>query len=483
MAPNSAEDFNISMKLSLVGIGAVLSSENGYTKIEKIIPGGPAEAEGSLAPGDRIVAVAQEGGEPVDVMDMRLSKVVNLIRGPKGSKVALTVLKGSKGLDALPVQIVIKRDTVMLKESEAKGDIKEFKDASGRTVKIGVITLPSFYMDFDAASKGVADYKSSTRDVAKLLAFFKKQGVDGVVMDLRSNGGGSLFEAISLTGLFIKSGPVVQVRSVSGVDVKEDDDDGAIAYEGPLAVMVNRLSASATEIFAAAIKDYNRGIIIGDSKTHGKGTVQTVLELNDFLAFIGQKFPAGDVKFTNAKFYRINGSSTQLKGVTPDIVFPSFTDSMELGEERLEHALPWDRINPARYKVVDERIPGLLNLLRERSDARVAASKDFKALSSEISQFARLREKKTISLNFEKRWNEYLVEKKLQDEQSKLMRLGDDDLDIPSSSAKDAKDAAKKKEDADLYLKETLNIMADFVAIMDKRPLPKAPPPQTAARK
>lgn len=465
--PRSEEDFNISMKLSLVGIGALLSSEGGYTKIEKIIPGGPAEAAGGLSAGDRIIAVTQEGGETVDIMDMPLQRVVGLIRGKKDSKVTLTVLDGAKGVNAIPRQLTIVRGTVMLTESEAKGttrEIKELKGPDGKPMKIGVITLPSFYMDFDAAFKGDADYKSSTRDVAKFLEQFKKEGVDGVVIDLRSNGGGSLLEAISLTGLFIKSGPVVQVRGVDGIEVKYDDDGGSVVYDGPLAVMVNRLSASATEIFAAAIKDYNRGVIIGDSKTHGKGTVQTVLELKNFLAFIGAKFPAGSVKFTNAKFYRINGSSTQLKGVTPDIVFPSFTDSMELGEERLDHVLPWDSVQAVPYSTAGELLPSLIPALRERSARRVAAGKDFKALAQDIQEYNKIRDRKTVSLNFDSRWQEYLNERKLQEEQTKLMRLTDqndpDGVDLPEDS--------KRKPEKDLYMDEAINITSDLVMAMQR---------------
>jgi carboxyl-terminal processing protease len=463
MTPRTEEDFNIQMKLSLVGIGALLSSEGGYTKIEKVIPGGPAEAEGSLAAGDRIIAVAQEGAEPVDIMDMPLSKVVSLIRGKKGTKVILTVLDGSKGISAIPKQIVITRDTVALTESEAKGVVRDIKGPNGKMLKIGVITLPSFYMDFEAAYKGEADYKSSTRDVAKFLAQFKKDGVDGVIIDLRSNGGGSLLEAVTLTGLFIKSGPVVQVRGVDGTEVKYDEDNGQVAYDGPLAVMVNRLSASAAEIFAAAIKDYNRGVLIGDSKTHGKGTVQTVLELKNFLAFIGAKFPAGSVKFTNAKFYRINGSSTQLKGVTPDITFPSFTDSMEIGEEKLDHALPWDSIPATSYAPVSEVLPSVIPTLRDRSAKRIAASKDFQSLMMDIEANNKIKDRKAVSLNFDTRWQEYLNEKKIQDEQVKLMRLAEDN---DQDSVKT--DDSKKKEEKDLYLDEALNIISDLSVIQQK---------------
>ncbi len=460
MSPRSEEDFNISMRLSLVGIGALLSSEDGYTKIEKIIPGGPAEREGSLGPGDRIVAVAQDGGEPVDIMDMPLSKVVNLIRGKKDTKVTLTVLDAAKGVNSVPHTITIVRNTVMLTESEAKGSIRKVKGPNGRECKIGVITLPSFYMDFDAAYKGDADYKSSTRDVAKFLEQFKAAGVDGVILDLRSNGGGSLLEAVTLTGLFIKAGPVVQVKDLDDTEVKSSDS-GVVAYDGPLAVMVNRMSASAAEIFAAAIKDYNRGVIIGDSKTHGKGTVQALIDIKSILAFIGAKFPAGSLKLTNAKFYRINGASTQLKGVTPDISFPSFTDSMEIGEEKLDHAMKWDCVPPVNYSVWSESFPSIIPALKERSGRRLAASKEFQGLMMDIEAYNKIRDRKSVSLNFNVRWQEYLNEKKIQDEQAKLMKLDDE-------SQAEAK-GDKKKEEKDLYLDESLNIIADMVSAIPAR--------------
>lgn len=453
MAPRSEEDFNIGMQLSLVGIGALLTSEDGYTKIVQIIPGGPADKDKRLKADDRIIAVAQENGEPVDVVDMPLTKVVSLIRGEEGSKVTLTVLEGIKGAKAVPVNIVLTRTKVELKESEAKGELHKVKGPNGGDLNVGVITLPSFYIDFKAAGSGDKNYKSSTRDVKNLIEGFKKKGkLDGLVIDLRTNGGGSLQEAVSLTGLFIKTGPVVQLRDAGGrIDVYKDEDPG-IAYDGPLIVMTNRLSASASEIFAGAIKDYKRGILVGDQKTHGKGSVQTVADLGHYLPYLGYNFPAGSIKLTNAKFYRISGASTQMKGVLPDIAFPTFTDTMETGEDKLENAMKWDSIKPLQHQICDKALPEVAKELKAKSDARINASKEFTALKRDIAYLMKNKNKKTISLNFDQRWKEYLREKDIYEEQSKLLHL-------------DTLTEDKKNRKKDLYLDETLNIMRDYITV------------------
>lgn len=457
MSPRTEEDFNIGMKLSLVGIGALLTNEDGYTKIVKIIPGGPADVDGRLKAEDKIIAVAQENSDPVDILDMPVSKVVEHIRGKENTKVSLTVLDGSKGAGAVPTVITLKREKVRLKESEASGKVHEITQ-NGKKLRIGVITLPSFYIDFEAAWRGDRNYKSSTRDVVNLIReFTAKAPLDGLVMDLRSNGGGSLLEAVTLTGLFIKDGPVVQVKDIKGKSVDEDNDGGKILYGGPLAVLTNRFSASATEIFAGAIKDHQRGIILGDSKTHGKGTVQRVIELEKYTAFLGAKIPVGSIKLTSAKFYRINGESTQLKGVTPDIVYPSFSDTMDIGEEKLPHAMAWDTIQPLNYNVFDPNLPALIPVLKERSEHRIRNNPEFTLLKKDIEAFRKIRDRKTVSLNLEKRWQEYLSEKKLHDEQEKLMRL-----DMGSNSD------ASKKEIKDLYLDETLNVVADYISMNGK---------------
>ncbi|OGV36451.1 MAG: hypothetical protein A2020_01895 [Lentisphaerae bacterium GWF2_45_14] len=465
MAPKTEEEFNIEMRLSLVGIGAVLTSEDGYTRIENIIPGGPAEVDGSLKSGDRIIGVAQGDGEMVDVIDMPLSKVVRLIRGSKGTSVRLKILDGSKGIYADPQIITITRDTVNLKDREAKGRIENFKSLSGRTLKIGIITLPSFYMDFEAAFRGDKDYKSSTGDIKKILEDFNRQKIDGLIIDLRSNGGGSLAEAVTLTGLFIKNGPVVQIKGSFGdIEVKHDEDQ-SISYDGPMIVLLNKLSASATEIFAGAVRDYNRAILVGDSQTHGKGVVQVIYELEKFLSFIGAKFPAGSVKFTNAKFYRVNGESTQIKGVVPDISFPSFTDAMDIGEKSLDYALPWDSISAVPHDSYVDDISKIIPDLSAKSALRRANSKEFKLLEKDIESYKRLMKRKTVSLNEEKRWSEYLKEKQIHEEQKKLMKFDDE-----RGSEFSEKSGLKKEQDpGDIYLKETENIMVDYVDCLNKK--------------
>ena len=443
MAPRTEEDFNIGMQLSLVGIGAVLTSEDGYTKIVQIIPGGPADLDKRLKAEDRIIAVAQENGDAVDVIDMPLTKVVSMIRGAPGTKVKLTILEGVKGAKAVPVTIELTRNKVELKESEAKGKVHTIRNAEGEELRIGVITLPSFYADFQAASSGDPDYKSSTRDVRDLIRSFKKQGrLDGLVIDLRSNGGGSLQEAVSLTGLFIKEGPVVQIRDSSGLVSVYQDEDPSVEYTGPLLVMTNRLSASASEIFSGAIKDYKRGVIVGDQKTHGKGSVQTVADLGNYLRYLGYNFPAGSIKLTNAKFYRINGESTQLKGVPPDIAFPTFTDTMETGEDKLENAIAWDAIREVAHTQYEPTIANTIAELKKRSDERVRNSRDFTMLKRDIAYLMKNKGRKTITLNLEQRWKEYLREKDIYEEQTKLLHL-------------DTPDPKKKNDKKDLYLEET----------------------------
>jgi carboxyl-terminal processing protease len=456
MSPAREEAFNIAMKLSLVGIGAVLVSEDGFTKIVSIIPGGPAERDGRLKPEDRIIAVAQENEEPVDIIDMPLNKVVQLIRGEKDTKVYLTVLPGDKGRHAIPQLITITRNTVELKEQEAAGKIETFKGEDGKERKVGVITLPSFYMDFAAAQSGDPNYKSSTNDVANILKDFNKQGVDGIVLDMRSNGGGSLLEAIKLTGLFITGGPVVQIKDSLGRIMVQEDPDQSVLYSGPMVVLVNKLSASATEIFAGAIKDYNRGVIVGDSHTHGKGTVQTVSVLKDMLSVLGVSFDAGSIKFTNAKFYRINGHSTQLKGVEPHIVLPSFTDYMEIGETHIDYALPWDAIKPVKYISCNNRLDGIVKDLKQKSASRISKAPQFEVLKNEIEAFKLLTAKKEVSLNKATRWAEYLKEKKFKEQQENIVKL---------NRAAGSEDNADKAAKEDIFLKESMNVLIDFIEL------------------
>ncbi|MCP4180692.1 MAG: tail-specific protease [bacterium] len=453
LSPQSSENFNIQMQLSFVGIGALLSSEDGYTKVEKIIPGGPAERANQLESTDRIIAVGNSEKNQIDIIDMPLSKVVNKIRGKKGTNVYLTVLKGSEGTQAIPKIISINRDVVKLKDSEASASIENVKDTNGIKHKIGIITLPSFYYDFQGAFKGKKDFKSSTKDVRKILENFNKEKVDGVVIDLRSNGGGSLKEAIELTGLFIKKGPVVQTKNSRGKVYVEEDPNSQINYSGPLLVLVNKLSASAAEIFAGAIQDYKRGVIVGDKSTHGKGTVQTVVDLARVLSRFNLGFNPGSIKLTNAKFYRVNGSSTQNKGINPDITFHSFTDFMDLGENNLDHALPWDSIEPVSYNENNRHIAEILPELKAKSSERQKNSDEFNKLNNSISLFHKLKEKKDISLNEKKRWNDYQKEKNVLDKQKDISKI------IAINNTKDD----KKDKEKDLFLTESINILSDYI--------------------
>lgn len=457
LSPVTDEDFNISMSLKLSGIGAVLTTEDEYTKIVEIIPGGPADKDGRLQAGDRIIAVAQEGKEAEDILGMSLQKVVQRIRGPVGTPVILTVLKAkSGGVNSVPVKIRLVRDEVMVKDSEAKGEVRMIKGPDGVKRKLGVISLPSFYLDFDAASKGDPNYKCASRDIKKILQDFNKQGVEGLIIDLRSNGGGSLDDVVKLCGLFIKDGPMVQVRSKDSVETLDDADGGRVVFDKPMIVLVNRLSASASEIFAGAIRDYGRGIVVGDSKTHGKGSVQVIRHLDPMMPYmLGKKIKGGSVKITIAKFYRVNGESTQLKGVVPDIIFPSFFDAMDLGEDKLDNPLPWDTIASAKIRrasnsyALEKQLPEL----RKKSAERVAKNNDFQRLKADIARFKKIQDQKEVSLNLEKRWESYQEEKKVEEEQVKMFNL---------DNASDSKDEKDKK---DTYLDECLNILSDMVSL------------------
>lgn len=398
-SPKTSEDFKINMSLSLEGIGAQLTQENDYVKIRELIAGGPAFRSKELAPNDRITAVGQgETGEIVDVVGWRLDDVVSLIRGPKGTTVRLLVIPANDDLSSPGKIVKLVRDKIKLEEQAAKSQVIEV-NFKGERKKIGVIKVPTFYTDFEARGKGDPDYKSTTRDVKKLIDELKEKKVDGLMIDIRSDGGGSLQEAIDLTGLFIPSGPVVQVKDSRGsIEVDEDTDPG-VAWDGPLAVLVNRYSASASEIFAAAIQDWGRGVIIGD-QSFGKGTVQNLVSLDRFLQ--GSKdSQAGQVKLTIAKFYRINGGSTQINGVTPDIEMPSLIDKSKAGEASEDTALPWDKIAPAQYKPVADLQP-LIKVLAADSKKRMAADQEFKYLLDDKNDLLAESKKTEVSLNLNK---------------------------------------------------------------------------------
>lgn len=445
MPPAMDENFDISMRLSLYGIGATLTTDDGYIKIVELVPGGPAAKEGTLQPGDRIIAVAQDGGEPVDVMDMSLDRAVSLIRGEEGTKVTLTFIPGSKGRGAMPEFVTITRGKVELKDSEAKGKIHEIETPDG-VLKIGVITLDSFYMDFESALAGNTDYKSCTRDVKKILEDFESAGVAGVVMDMRNNGGGSLPEAISLSGLFIKKGPIVQVRQPNSEASVEFDEDSSISYAGPLVILTSKLTSSAAEIFSGAMKDYQRGLIIGDSRTYGKGTVLEVAKLERVLQAVNMAFPAGSLKFESAIFYRINGESTQEKGIAADIVFPSFTENMELGEVYSKNHLPWDAISPAKYQVFDPDFAAKKAKLVELSEKRIASNPAIDQLKNMIAKADERRRAGEVSLNEEKRFKEYLADVK----EAEILK---------ESRSEDA------SGERDLMLGEAFNVLKDWVAL------------------
>ena len=391
-SPRTSENFNINMSLSLEGIGAVLQLEDEYTKVVSLVTAGPADKAGSLKPNDKIVAVGQgKAGEMVDIIGWRLDEVVQLIRGRKDTVVRLDIITASDG-DADPKIISIVRNKVELEEQSAQSEIIELEQF-GAQHKIGVVSIPTFYIDFQALQKGDRDYKSTTRDVKKLIRDLLSQNVDGLVIDLRNNGGGSLQEAKLLTGLFIERGPTVQIRSKSNrVDIL-DDRDSSIIYDGPLAVLVNRLSASASEIFAGAIQDYERGIIIG-SQTFGKGTVQSLLPLN-----------RGQLKLTQAKFYRISGESTQEKGIIPDIKYPSNYNPESIGESTLDSPLPWDKISATTYRR-KHSINHLVPELKSLHDERVLNNAEFNYLSEAFAYRKARSEDDTISLNEKKRLQE-----------------------------------------------------------------------------
>ena len=415
-SPRTSENFNIQMSLSLEGIGAVLRVEDEYTTIASLVPAGPAEKSKQIKPSDRISAVAQgEDGEFVDVVGWRLDDVVDLIRGPAGTTVRLEVLPPDSEAGAPPRVLSLVREAVKLEEQSAQSEILEVPRGQD-TYRIGVIDIPTFYIDFKALQQGDPEYKSTTRDVQRLIEGLRCEAVeasdaedeapcepvDGIVIDLRNNGGGSLQEANALTGLFIEAGPTVQIRSASGRVDLFNDEDGQVAWEGPLAVLVNRLSASASEIFAGAIQDYQRGLVLG-GQTFGKGTVQTLIPLN-----------RGQLKMTQAKFYRVSGQSTQHQGVIPDIEYPEVYDRDEIGESTLDDALPWDVIRPTRYRRGPNLAP-LLALLEDRHETRVETDPDFAYLEAMVERARARSARNRLSLNE--------VQRRLEREEDETLRL------------------------------------------------------------
>jgi carboxyl-terminal processing protease len=478
----ASDEFDISMKLSLVGIGAVLQDKDEYTTIRELMAGSPATLSGKLKVGDRIVGVGQgETGPIVDVMGWRIDDTVALIRGAEDTVVRLDVLSVEAGLDGKHNLISLVRKKISLDKQAAKKSIIEVKDGEV-TRHIGVISLPGFYQDFTARQKGDKDFKSATRDVSHLLEELKQEKVDSVLMDLRNNGGGSLNEAIELTGLFIGKGPIVQQRDSEGKVTVESDTNVDLAWNGPLGVLINRGSASASEIFAAAIQDYGRGIVIGEP-SFGKGTVQTVIDLDQLVKNERPKF--GELKMTVAQFFRINGGTTQLRGVTPDISLPTMTDAEEFGESSYDNALPWTQIESADYKPTGD-LTAIVPILVADHDARVSKDKDFKYLQEDIAEFNAQRKKNMISLNEAERRQEHEAQEariKLRekdkgvnatDKASIAFRhsvLQDDGLQSNERKL-DADLAIEKanKDAKDVLLNEASHILSDEVGLLKANP-------------
>ena len=466
-SPRTSENFKIRMSLSLEGIGAVLQSDNELTVVREVVPGGPADQGGKLHPEDRIIGIGQDDkGALVDVIGWRLDDVVDLIRGPKNSVVRLQVLPKGTALGGPTTTIAITRNTIQLEDQAAKGSVIEVKRDNG-VAKIGVITLPTFYMDFEARSAGDDNYRSTTRDVRKIIDELLAKHVEGLLIDLRANGGGSLSEATELTGLFIGPGPVVQVRDSQGRIQIERSTEPQVDYKGPLAVLVDGNSASASEIFAGAIQDYHRGMVIGES-TFGKGTVQNLVDLNRFDQTMNGKL--GQLKATIAQFFRVSGSSTQYKGVVPDVSFPNMFDDDEHGERSLDNALPWAAIDPAGHTAVsysEDRV-GAVRRLHEK---RVATDSAFQALLATEKAVSDAQKQKSLSLREDKRRNDHdttRAEQRARENQIRVARgLAPLPADVVTPEADEEDGEYRKPEDKDkaldVILSEAGNVLADWI--------------------
>lgn len=494
MGKSAFESFNINMKLSLFGIGALLQSEEGYCKIKSLVANGPAEKSKELQANDRIIAVAQGDGEPVDVVDMKLNKVVDLIRGPKGAEVRLTIIPADASDPSERKVVKIIRDKIKLEEQAAKAQLIELPSESpnGR-LRLGVIDLPSFYADFKLSEdeSDSEEPRSTTRDVEKLIRKLKKENVDGIILDLRRNGGGSLEESINLTGLFIEEGPIVQVKDFQGRVSVDKDTDPRVVYDGPLIVLTSRFSASASEILAGALQDYGRALIVGDVTTHGKGTVQTLLDLERYMGPSLKK--PGHLKVTIRKFYRASGVSTQREGVTPDIILPSVNNHADVGEASLERALPGDTIATAKYENLN-RIEPILAELTRLSTERIKDDMNFAYRLEDIEQYKKTLADKSVSLNEAER----IQEKDTKDAKFKARREeiksrprstetvydltleladveglpdpvendeADKSPDTPVNHEKDDPDAETALPPIDATLKEAKRILADLIQL------------------
>jgi carboxyl-terminal processing protease len=457
MSPSSLNDFSIQMKLNLEGIGAALREKDGLTVVSNVIPGGAADRDGRLKEDDHIVSVGQNtAGEMVDIVEMPLKQVVSLIRGKAGTIVRLGVKKGGAGETEV---FEITRSQVQLEDSAARGKvIDHVHPTTGQSLKIGYINLPSFYLDMDGARNNTADFRSSTRDVRRLLDGFRAAGVEGVVLDLSRNGGGSLTEAISLTGLFIDRGPVVQVKSSNGTVTDYSDDEAGVSWDGPLVVMTSKLSASASEILAGAIKDYGRGIIVGDPATHGKGSVQTLMDLGREM-FRSDRVNYGALKVTLQQFYLPDGDSTQLNGVTADLILPSITAVMDISESDLDFALPHDRVPGVphqRYKMVPSN---LVQSMRDASTDRVGKDKEFIDLLRRKELYVRQKQEKTLSLNEE----EFTARRKQLDAQKEEEKETSAEEKSPDEVYRDY-----------FYNREVMNVTHDYITGLRQQNLASA---------
>ncbi|NOU00044.1 MAG: carboxy terminal-processing peptidase [Gallionella sp.] len=472
LGPKASDSFNIAMKLSLEGIGAVLVEKDELTTIRELVAGGPAILSGKLNVGDRIVGVGQgKDSVPTDVVGWRIDDTVELIRGAKGTIVLLDILPANSSPDGKHKLISLVRDKINLEEQAVKKSILQVKNGNV-THQVGVIALPAFYMDFEARSKGDKNFRSATRDVSRVLEELKNDKVDSVLIDLRNNGGGSLSEAIEMTGLFIDKGPVVQQRNANGEISVQSDTEAGVAWDGPLGVLINRGSASASEIFAAAMQDYGRAVIIGEP-SFGKGSVQTIIDLDEMSNNDKQKF--GELKMTIAQFFRINGGTTQLRGVVPDISLPTVSDEESFGESSYDNALPWMKIDAADYQTAGN-LSDLLPLLEARHDTRVGKNKDFQYLLEDIAEFKQRRKTNTVSLNL----NERRKEREARDAKEKLRekngdanlsdakhKTRDDGLQASERNLKDELAEEKSQKNAkDVLLDEAVHILRDEVDLI-----------------
>ncbi len=469
MSMSSVEDFEIQMKLSLVGIGALLRAEDGAAQVVRVLPGGPAERDTRdirLKPGDKIIAVGQDDKPPVDVLHWPLNRTIRLIRGKKGTRVVLVCIAADDPTGSTIKKVDLVRDEVRLEEQAAKLTVADTRGFDGQSRKIGVIHLPAFYADMASRSLKNPNPRSSAEDVRSLIEDAVAQNVDGLILDLRNNGGGALPEAIRIAGLFTGRGPVVQVGGLEGVNIIESRDTEYALYSGPLMVMVTRVSASASEIVAGALQDYGRAIVAGDSKTHGKGTVQTVARL-------GLDPKLGKLKITSWIYYRISGKSTQIKGIVPDIVLPSAFETMELGEDYLPHPVDWSTVPKADYRPVADLTPAIV-ALETKSALRRSTNAGFQAYMKLLNRMERMNRETEVSLHMEERKKSLQAEREFSDAQSALI----------SETIRPSDEEGREKDD--IVLDECLRIMADYAALVatGKAPAPLEPTPaETAERK